>query len=285
MSEQNEMRKSVKEFYDCLKTNDTARLQELIDNGFPLDIAQTFSEYSLPEYAMKNGSVECAWILMSKGLMPEKWSNFSGEAWKNFLKKGWDLVIKGESNISPDAYFKITKLALKNSGQKLPDWLENKFSELSVEKLNVAVDAVKNKAFGLFGKFKEKLSEYRDKEDGAHVNTTTVSKTDNVNMENQSNKVKPIFVPAIKVDPKMVNSNEEQFTNKEKSTLNNKKEIINDILKNKEKENDSDSKLNSENIKARRSAKSSKTEDAKTIKSKAVKKVAKKTVKKAIKSY
>lgn len=119
------MRPQVQSFYDALRSNDVAALQVLLDNDFPLDWAQTFAETSLPEYAMSHGSVECAWLLMSHGAMPEKWSAFTGDAWKAFLKKGWEMATANDGgNLSIDAYRKIAKMGLKITGQNFPSWMD-----------------------------------------------------------------------------------------------------------------------------------------------------------------
>lgn len=119
------MRPQVQSFYEALRSNNVAALQTLLDNDFPLDWAQTFAETSLPEYAMSHGSVECAWLLMSHGAMPEKWSAFTGDAWKAFLKKGWEMATANDGgNLSIDAYRKIAKMGLKVTGQNFPSWMD-----------------------------------------------------------------------------------------------------------------------------------------------------------------
>lgn len=119
------MRPQVQSFYEALRSNDVAALQALLDKDFPLEWAQTFAETSLPEYAMSHGSVECAWLLMSHGAMPEKWSAFTGDAWKAFLKKGWEMATANDGgSLSIDAYRKIAKMGLKITGQNFPSWMD-----------------------------------------------------------------------------------------------------------------------------------------------------------------
>lgn len=119
------MRPQVQAFYEALRANDVTALQNMLEKDFPLEWAQTFAETSLPEYAMSHGSVECAWLLMSHGAMPEKWSAFTGDAWKAFLKKGWEMATSNEGgNLSMEAYRKIAKMGLKVTGQNFPSWMD-----------------------------------------------------------------------------------------------------------------------------------------------------------------
>lgn len=124
------MRPQVQSFYEALRANDVTAVQKMLEKDFPLEWAQTFAETSLPEYAMSHGSVECAWLLMSHGAMPEKWSAFTGDAWKAFLKKGWEMATSNDNqNLSIDAYRKIAKMALKVTGQNFPSWMDKVMSD------------------------------------------------------------------------------------------------------------------------------------------------------------
>lgn len=126
----NLMRPQVQAFYEALRSNDTNSVQSMLDNKFPLEWVQTFAETSLPEYAMSHGSVECAWLLMSHGVMPEKWSAFTGDAWKAFLKKGWEMATSPDgANLSVEAYRKIAKIGLKVTGQNFPSWMDKIMSD------------------------------------------------------------------------------------------------------------------------------------------------------------
>ncbi len=97
------LREQVQRFYQALRDNDVQTLEDLKDNKFPFKWAQSFSETSLPEYAMKHGSVEGAWWLMANGQMPENWTSFTGSTWKSFLKKGLQMALSGQGpSISMD---------------------------------------------------------------------------------------------------------------------------------------------------------------------------------------
>ena len=119
------LRPQILDFYAALRRNDVAALDEFATQGFPLAWVQAFAETSLPEYAMRHGAVEGAWWLMAKGVMPERWSEFSGDAWKTFLKKGFNLAISRQGpSIPMDVYKNILKVGLKTTGEKLPSWLD-----------------------------------------------------------------------------------------------------------------------------------------------------------------
>lgn len=121
----NQLRSQVQTFYSAVRSNNAEAVEKMINDGFPIEWAQAFSETSLPELAMRHGAVETSWLLMSKGLMPEKWSDFSGDAWKVFLKKGWDMTVsKDGAHLSMESYAKIAKIGLKITGQQLPGWLD-----------------------------------------------------------------------------------------------------------------------------------------------------------------
>lgn len=176
----NLMRPQVQAFYEALRSNDVTTVQSMLDNKFPLEWAQTFAETSLPEYAMSHGSVECAWLMMSHGVMPEKWSAFTGEAWKAFLKKGWEMATAPDGgNLSMEAYRKIAKVGLKVTGQNFPSWMDKVMNESAVAATRVTTSVLGSMG-RLWGRVVERL-------DAAPVETTQGSTTG------------PIFVAPIKV--------------------------------------------------------------------------------------
>ena len=119
------LRPQIQAFYAAIRDNNVERLEEFSKSQFPLAWAQAFSETSLPEYAMRHGSVEAAWWLMAHGAMPEKWSAFSGDVWKTFLKKGLALALSKQGpSIPMDVYKNILKVAFKTTGEKIPSWLD-----------------------------------------------------------------------------------------------------------------------------------------------------------------
>lgn len=176
----NLMRPQVQAFYEALRSNDTIGVQKMLDNKFPLEWAQTFAENSLPEYAMSHGSVECAWLLMSHGVMPEKWSAFTGDAWKAFLKKGWEMATSPDgANLSMEAYRKIAKIGLKVTGENFPSWMDKVMSDSAATATRVGT-SVWDGMNRLWGRLQERL----DAEAASEV----------------APKKSPIFVPPIKVN-------------------------------------------------------------------------------------
>lgn len=176
----NLMRPQVQAFYEALRSNDTISVQKMLDNKFPLEWAQTFAENSLPEYAMSHGSVECAWLLMSHGVMPEKWSAFTGDAWKAFLKKGWEMATSPDgANLSVEAYRKIAKIGLKVTGENFPSWMDKVMSDSAATATRVGT-SVWGGMNRLWGRLQERL----DAEAASEV----------------APKKSPIFVPPIKVN-------------------------------------------------------------------------------------
>ena len=147
------LRPQIQKFYLSLRNNDIEELDVLSSKGLPLLWIQSFAETSLPEYAMKNGSVEAAWWLMAKGVLPENWAAFTGSATSNFFKKGLALVVSRQGQSIPiDVYKKIVKLAFKTTGENIPSWL-NQFTGSSMS--NAADTA--SKLFGRIGQHFDKL--------------------------------------------------------------------------------------------------------------------------------
>lgn len=174
----NLMRPQVQAFYEALRSNDTISVQKMLDNKFPLEWAQTFAETSLPEYAMSHGSVECAWLMMSHGVMPEKWSAFTGDAWKAFLKKGWEMATSPDgANLSVEAYRKIAKIGLKVTGQNFPSWMDKMMSDSAATATRVSTS--------VWGGFNRMLSRLQER-----LETESVPE--------QAPEKSPIFVPPIK---------------------------------------------------------------------------------------
>lgn len=143
-----QLRGLMQDFYRSIRENDTDKLEELSQNGLPLAWVQSMSETSLPEYAMKHGSVEASWWLMSKGIMPESWSEFSGGAWKAFMKKGWQMVMSQDSDLSLGTYKNIMMVGVKATGERLPSFLEQSGAQLSTQ------------AKGLFGKLSRSVGAF-----------------------------------------------------------------------------------------------------------------------------
>lgn len=133
------LRHQINTFYAALRTNDVEKIQEMLRNDFPIEWAQVFSETSLPEYAMRHGAVEAAWVVMSAGVLPEKWSAFTGDAWKAFLKKGWEMATTSTgARIPLEEYTKIAKVGLKVTGQNFPGWLDKMLDTTSVSAASLA---------------------------------------------------------------------------------------------------------------------------------------------------
>lgn len=133
------LRPQINTFYAALRTNDVDKLQEMLRNDFPIEWAQVFSETSLPEYAMRHGAVEAAWVVMSAGVLPEKWSAFTGDAWKAFLKKGWEMATTSTgARIPLEEYTQIAKVGLKITGQNFPAWLDKMLDTTSVSAASLA---------------------------------------------------------------------------------------------------------------------------------------------------
>lgn len=150
------LRPQINTFYAALRTNDVEKIQEMLRNDFPIEWAQVFSETSLPEYAMRHGAVEAAWVVMSAGVLPEKWSAFTGDAWKAFLKKGWEMATTSTgARIPLEEYTKIAKVGLKITGQNFPSWLDKMLDTTGLSTASLA-----NNLKGSFGSL---WSKWRDK--------------------------------------------------------------------------------------------------------------------------
>lgn len=177
------MRAQVQRFYAALRANDVSVVNDMLENDFPIQWAQAFSEHSLPEFAMRHGAVESAWLLMSKGVMPENWSGFTGDAWKAFLKKGWELATSQSNvNLSMETYLKIAKVGIKVTGERLPSWLDKAMSESSTAATRVTTS--------LMSGLSKLMSRVRESFD-------TPQET-----EENTGSTRPIFVAPVKMTPR-----------------------------------------------------------------------------------
>lgn len=194
-------------FYQALQHNNIVEIQHLIQsNDLDLTTLQMYAETSLPEYAMKHGSVEAAWFLMSKDIFPEDWGQFTGQAWKSFLKKGWGMVRQKETSIPLDTYLKIVQIGIKTTGEKLPTYLQH-----ILESSSPQIQQVKHHVVGVFhhwiDKMKLSLSEvenFDEYSNGDNKETDLSSskkKTEKkTGVKKTTTPVKPIYVEPIKMD-------------------------------------------------------------------------------------
>ena len=120
------LRAAVTAFYEALRSNDIPALTQHQKAGFPLAWAKAFAPESLPEYAMRHGSVEAAWWLMGNGVMPENWGHFTGRAWTSFVKKGLAMALSGDASVRLplEAYKEIMRVAVRTTGERLPGWFD-----------------------------------------------------------------------------------------------------------------------------------------------------------------
>ena len=192
LSTAQDLRPHIKKFYQALKANDVAFLKDQKSHGFPLEWVQTFAEVSLPEYAMQNNAVEAAWWLMAEGVMPEKWSVFTGAAWTGFLKKGLQLALSGSGSaavLPMEAYKNILKIALITTGEKAPAWLETFWVGSGVKGL---FSAIKTGASDALNQARERAREAQATQSKDTLQSTPEDKTPKARKTAPKNQVPPI---------------------------------------------------------------------------------------------
>lgn len=182
-----QLRNQVQAFYAAIRSNDAESVETMLNDGFPIKWAQAFAETSLPEFAMRQGAVETSWLLMSKGLMPEKWSDFSGDAWKVFLKKGWDMTVsKDGAHLSIESYAKIAKIGLKVTGQQLPGWLDKVLTQ-STTGATKLTDSMMSKFSGFLSRVRENMDDNKRLREPSSIEIPEKS----VDLSNQNGTKKP----------------------------------------------------------------------------------------------
>lgn len=114
------LRKHAQAFYDAVRTNNIAVMEDMVNKGFPLSWAHAFSPESLPEYALAHRAPDAAWWLLAHDVAPASWGTFASKAGRSFLSYGLDLVIHRSSTVSASAYVRLASRLAREAGGQLP---------------------------------------------------------------------------------------------------------------------------------------------------------------------